>query len=112
MERAEGQTIGQCICIVSVEVAQERIVKLQELRAPEIILKGEMDKVVFFCHAFYFQEGCFKINGDAELLKVPFEDGVWKKGRGGKCYVAFNDETVLYFPNGKYGPYITIAEGA
>lgn len=81
-------------------MAQERLVKLAEMKAPEIMVQGQRKLVADL------EEGSLKISGDQELLKAEFETFEFKKGRGGKGYIQF-DNGIKYFPQARYGRFIT-----
>lgn len=80
--------------------AQERLEKLIQIKAPEVMIQGQK-KIVEELSA-----GKIKIGGDQELLQCTFETFEAKKGNGGKIYIQF-DNNIKYFPNAKYGKFIT-----
>lgn len=79
--------------------AQERLEKLMQIKAPEVMIQGQK-RIVEELSA-----GKIKVGGDQELLQCTFETFETKKGRGGKVYVQF-DNGIRYFPNTKYGRFI------
>ncbi len=81
-------------------MAQERLAKLEEMKAPEIMVQGQRKLVA------ELEKGNLKIGGDQELLKAEFETFELKKGSGGKGYIQF-DNGIKYFPQAKYGRFIT-----
>lgn len=80
--------------------AQERLEKLMQMKAPEVMIQGQK-KIVK-----ELSEGKIKIGGDQDLLQCTFETFETKKGNGGKIYIQF-DKGIKYFPNAKYGRFIT-----
>ena len=52
------------------------------------------------------QRGVLTVGGDRSLLDLEYTSYEVKKGNGGKQYVEF-DNGVKYFPNARYGRYIT-----
>ena len=50
------------------------------------------------------EEGVFKCDGDNDLLELEAIDMTMESR-----YLAFNGQSVLYFPTAKYGKYITLA---
>jgi hypothetical protein len=79
--------------------AQERLEKLMQIKAPEVMIQGQK-RIVEELSA-----GKIKVGGDQELLQCTFETFETKKGKGGKVYVQF-DNGIKYFPNAKYGRFI------
>ena len=80
--------------------AQERLEKLIQMNAPQVIIQGQQKLVE------ELSTGKIKIGGDQDLLQCTFETFEIKKGRGGKLYIQF-DNGIKYFPNAKYGRFIT-----
>lgn len=80
--------------------AQERLEKLIQMEAPKIMVQGQQKLVE------ELSTGKIKIGGDQDLLQYTFETFEIKKGKGGKSYVQF-DNGIKYFPNAKYGRFIT-----
>ena len=80
--------------------AQERLEKLIQMNAPAVIIEGQK-KIVK-----ELSTGKIKIGGDQDLLQRTFETFEVKKGKGGKLYIQF-DNGIKYFPNAKYGRFIT-----
>lgn len=80
--------------------AQERLEKLIKMEAPKIMVQGQQKLVE------ELSTGKIKIGGDQDLLQYTFETFEIKKGNGGKLYVQF-DNGIKYFPNAKYGRFIT-----
>lgn len=81
-------------------MAQERLEKLIQMEAPKIMIQGQQKLVE------ELSTGKIKIGGDQDLLQNTFETFEIKKGKGGKSYIQF-DNGIKYFPNAKYGRFIT-----
>ena len=80
--------------------AQERLEKLIQINAPKVMIQGQQKLVE------ELSAGKIKVGGDQDLLQCTFETFEIKKGNGGKSYVQF-DNGIKYFPNAKYGRFIT-----
>lgn len=80
--------------------AQERLEKLIQMNVPKVMIQGQQKIVA------ELSEGKIKVGGDQELLNNTFETFEVKKGNGGKIYIQF-DNGIKYFPNAKYGRFIT-----
>jgi hypothetical protein len=70
------------------------------MEAPKIMIQGQQKLVE------ELSTGKIKIGGDQDLLQNTFETFEIKKGKGGKSYIQF-DNGIKYFPNAKYGRFIT-----
>ena len=81
-------------------MAQERLEKLIKMKAPGVMIQGQQKLVE------ELEAGKIKVGGDQELLNCTFETFEIKKGSGGKSYIQF-DNGIKYFPNAKYGRFIT-----
>lgn len=92
-------TVKEFIVKNELRSAAERLAKLKELGAPDIMIVGQ-NKIVDELKA-----GKIKISGAVEKLENEVMDFEVKKGRGGKQYVEFSDGTMC-FPNARYGRYI------
>ena len=82
------------------EIVTERCEKIIEIRGPAIIienLKKEIENL---------KNGILKVKDKENLLDLEFNDIEWKKGRDGVPYVTFNNGTINYFPNARYGAFI------
>ena len=96
-------TIKDVIIKAELRALKERVEKLQELEAPDVMITSteqEIDRL---------ESGNLKIGGNVKLLEVEFVSSENKVGRGGKGYVQFNG-SINYFPNAKYGRYIAKGE--
>ena len=80
--------------------SQERLEKLIQMKAPEVMIQRQQELVDELA------AGKIKIGGDQDLLQCTFETFESKKGNGGKLYIQF-DNGIKYFPNAKYGRFIT-----
>ena len=52
------------------------------------------------------KNGILKVKDKENLLDLEFNDIEWKKGRDGVPYVTFNNGSINYFPNARYGAFI------
>jgi len=80
--------------------AQERLEKLIQMEAPRVMIQGQQKLVE------ELSTGKIRVGGDQDLLQCTFETFETKKGNGGKLYIQF-DNGIKYFPNAKYGRFIT-----
>ena len=80
-------------------IAKERLDKLKEFGAPDIMIECQGKLVNDLA------EGILKIKGDTQYLDEVVTSYEVKTGRGGKPYVQFHDN-IMYFPYAKYGKYI------
>jgi len=93
-------TIKDFIIEKETKMMQERLEQLEKFKAPAIViekLKKDIEKL---------KNGELKVSGDESLLEYEFFQYEVKKGRGGKIYIEF-DNVIKYFPEAKYGRYIT-----
>ena len=81
-------------------MAQERLEKLIQINAPKVMIQGQQKLVE------ELSAGKIKIGGEQDLLQCTFATFEIKKGNGGKLYIQF-DNGIKYFPNAKYGRFIT-----
>ena len=79
---------------------KDRLEKMIQMGAPEVIITSLKIQVADM------ENGEINIGGDTELLSLNADSYEAKRGRGGKCYIEF-DNGVRYFPNAKYGRFIT-----
>ena len=82
----------------------ERCEKMIEIGGPAIIienLKKEIENL---------KNGILKVKDKENLLDNEFIDIEWKKGKGGVPYATFNNGSINYFPNSRYGAFITKAK--
>lgn len=88
--------------ILSAELARtkERKQKLSEIGSPKIILERLTEIIA------ELESGKIHVSGDIEALNEPYLDGECKKGRGGVPYISYNNGTINFFPNARYGMYI------
>lgn len=94
------KTILDWICEHELPAYEERLAKLESINAPEIVINGQARA----CEDL--RERRIKVGGMKELTGNPVEKFEVKRGNGGKQYVEFNG-SIRYFPNAKYGRYIT-----
>ena len=87
------------------KAAQERVEKLIDLDSPEAWIKEQRKLIAGL------KNGRINVKGDQDLLQLTFRSFKTKKGKGmeGKEYILF-DNGVKYFPNGRFGRYITRGE--
>lgn len=79
----------------------ERLNALKDMGAPNIIIVRQ-EKYVTDLTA-----GILKVGGDNNLLAEQFENMEVSKGRGGKTYYIFNNGDIKFYPQAKYGMFIT-----
>lgn len=84
--------------------AEIRLAKMTEVGAPEVIIENLKKKVAN-------PEADFKVGGAKELLDVEYEKHEVLKGRMGKIHLLINGY-IVYFPEAKYGRFITEDNGA
>lgn len=96
---AEVETVGESILKAVTANAEERLSKLEEIGAPEVVIEGQRKAVE------NLRNGALKISGEKELLDVAVESKEVRKGNGGKMYVVFNGN-INFFPNARYGMFI------
>lgn len=99
IEEAEVETVGESILKVVTANAEERLNKLEEIGAPEVVIEGQRKAVE------NLRNGALKISGEKELLDVAVESKEVRKGNGGKMYIVFNGN-INFFPNARYGMFI------
>lgn len=93
-------TIKTIIIEKALEATKERLEKLIEMGAPQIMVTNLQSQVA------EMEAGDIKVGGDASLLDAEVIGYEVKKGNGGKSYIQFDNGT-KYFPNAKYGRFIT-----
>jgi hypothetical protein len=98
---ADHKTIKDWILAERVFVTRQRITKLTELEAPKMILDKDQELLNDY------EQGIIRITDKEQLLDTPYQNHEYTKGRGGVAYIKFNNGSILYFPNAKYGRYIT-----
>ena len=79
--------------------ANERLEKLTEMSAPQIIIDGQEKYIE------NLKNGSIKIGGDADTLDELYISHDIRTGRGGKKYLNINN-SINFFPNAQYGMYI------
>lgn len=92
-------TIKELIIEKELPMDKERLEKLIEMGAPEIIITSLSEKIK------EMENGELKIGGDLELLDYEFRDYEVKRRKSGKIYIVF-DKSITYSPYTKYGRYI------
>lgn len=93
-------SIYEWVCQHELPAYEERLRKLIEMGAPEVVINGQSKAV----RALENRE--IQIGGNAKLAEAMVETAEVKRGRGGKQYVEFNG-CIRYFPNAKYGRFIS-----
>ncbi len=81
------------------ESGKERLEKLVEISAPEIVITGQKKFIE------NIKSGNIEISGDTDTLSDAFETIEAKKGKGGKTYYVFNG-SINFFPKARYGMFI------
>jgi len=92
-------TIKELIIEKELPMDKERLEKLIEMGAPEIIITSLSEQIK------EMENGELKIGGDLELLDYEFRDYEVKRRKSGKIYIVF-DKSIIYSPYTKYGRYI------
>lgn len=92
-------TIKDFILHGTLSAAQERLEKLTEISAPQIIIDKQNELVKSL------QEGKLQISGETNLLNEQFSEAEKKIGRGGKTYYIING-SINFFPAARYGMFI------
>lgn len=82
--------------------AKDRLNKLKEINAPEIMINGQAKYVK------KLEDGNLKgiVSGDSRALNSIMKNVRRSVGNGGKSFFVINDASIFYYPNAKYGPYI------
>ena len=93
-------TIKDFIVEKETKMMKERLEQLEKFGAPAIIIEKTKENIK------KLENGELKVGGDKSLLESEFIQCAVKKGRGGKVYLEF-DNVIKYFPEAKYGRYIT-----
>ena len=83
--------------------AETRLSKMIEIDAPEVLIENLKKKIENF-------EKDFKVGGMKKLLDVEYEKHEVLTGKMGKIYLEINGY-IVYFPNAKYGRFITEDNG-
>ena len=88
--------------IIENEIRQDkiRLKKLEEIGAPDVMIRGQRKMLEDL------EKGGLNVSGEKSLLDLEFIKFEVKKGNGGKLYIVFDNE-IKYFPNAKYGRFIT-----
>lgn len=92
-------TIREWVARWLLEVTEERLVALQKMNAPKVMIDGVGKQVE------QLKNGKVKIGGDVEVLDETFVTVERKKGRDGVTYYHINGN-VNFFPKARYGMYI------
>ena len=92
-------TIKDFICMYELAALAERKVRCNDLGMKQMAdaISIEIGRL---------EKGILTIGGDVDLLDEEYVDHELKTGSGGKKYVRFNGK-VNYFPNAKYGRFVT-----
>lgn len=96
-------TIKDVIIKTELTALKERLEKMKEMDAPDIIIDSLLTEIN------NLESGSLKIGGDKSLLNTEFVSSEIKTGSGGKRYVHFNNG-INYFPQARYGRYIAKGE--
>ncbi len=95
-------TIKEVIIKNKITSSNQRILDLVRLGAPEIIIERENELLE------ELNKNEIKISDKENLLDIECSGFELKTGRGGNKYILFNKD-ILYFPNSRYGRFITRA---
>lgn len=99
-------TIKQDILDGIISATRERLVKLNDLSAPQVIIDRDqqvLDEAL---------AGKVKVSDKQNLINLGFTNVEYKNGKGGKPYREYATEkgTVLYFPRARFGRFLTMSE--
>jgi hypothetical protein len=85
------------------EKAEKRLNDLIRIEAPDVLLENQKRIIA------NIKSGQFKMKGLTEYGNLIILTGHNRKGRGGVPYILFetNDGEVFYFPQGKFGPFLS-----
>ena len=92
-------TVREKIIEGLLNAAEERLQKLQEIQAPQVMVDGQKNYIE------KLGAGELKVGGDTKLLDEEFVSVEARKGNGGKVYYAFNGD-INFFPKARYGMFI------
>jgi hypothetical protein len=97
------ETIYNFLINKRIESRKRRLEELKRINAPEILIRNEQKNLKALIN------GDIGIKDKENLLDLEFSSYEMNKGRGGKTWIQFETEEGLinYFPNAKYGPFIT-----
>lgn len=92
------QTLKEKILDMEIKVTSERLEVYNRIEGCPQIIKDNLNNLLY-----EYENGNIKISGNKELLNVQYKNHEVKTGRGGKQYIAFNNGTINYFPQARYG---------
>lgn len=92
-------TIREYIINGTLTTAEERLSKLIEIGAPQVIIEGQSKLVASL------KAGKIKVGGDTKVLDEELKSKELKTGNGGKTYIVINNG-INFFPQARYGMYI------
>ena len=92
------QTLKEKILDMEIKVTSKRLEAFNRIEGCPQILKDNLNSLLS-----EYENGSIKISGNKELLNVQYKNHEVKTGRGGKQYIAFNNGTINYFPQARYG---------
>lgn len=91
--------IKEMIIKINLENYRHRLNGFEKIGGPGIIistLKVTIARLLL---------GELDVNDKGNIFNEPYINHEVKTGRGGVQYISFNNGTMNYFPNGKYGPF-------
>lgn len=101
------QTLKEKILDMEIKVVSERLEVFNRIEGSPQIVKDMLNNKLS-----EYESGNIKIGGCKSLLDTTYENHEVKKGRGGKPYISFNNGTINYFPQARYGKCIyAVTEG-
>jgi len=90
-------TIKEYIINSEFKMANDRLIKLIDMNAPQIMIDGQQN----FVNELFDRK--IKIVDKENLLDIEYISHETKKGNGGKIFLIFNNSDIHYFPQGQYG---------
>lgn len=97
-------TIKEVIRNIEIANLEDKVKRLMNAGATPLMVR-DLREMLFHLEL----GGSLYIRGEQELFNTEYVDMVEKVEKGGRRYLSFNGGSINYFPNGKYGRYITSA---
>jgi len=91
--------IKEKIIEMRIKNCEYRLSRFVEIGAPEVMIARVKEILVDL------QNGVLDVKDKGNIFNETYLNHEVKTGRGGKKYISFNDGSLNYFPEGKYGPF-------
>lgn len=91
--------IKEKIIEMRIKNCEYRLSRFVEIGAPEVMIARVKEILADL------QNGVLDVKDKGNIFNETYLNHEVKTGRGGKKYISFNDETLNYFPEGKFGPF-------